>query len=227
MRYTILLAMWGLALGAQQRPPLPPYVQATGEATVTAKPDQAKISIGVVTQAATAAAAAAQNATQVSGVIEQLRKAAGAAGEIKTTSYSVSPNYTYPRNAPATITGYTASNAVEVTVSDLAQLGKIIDAATQSGANNVQRLQFGLKNDQAVRARALREAAAQAKANAEAMASGIGLKITRVLALEEGAAPSPPVRFASLSASAASQTPVQAGDIEVHTSVTLRVEIGQ
>lgn len=206
-----------------------PYIQAVGESSASAKPDQAKIDIGVVTQAANASAAAAQNATAVSAILAELHKLAGPAGDIKTTTYSVSPSYSYPKNGKATINGYTATNVVEITVNDLAQVGKLIDAATESGANRIQRLQFTLKNDRQLRAQALREAAAQAKVNAEAMAAGLGLKLGRVISIEEGQpgtpAPIAPHLFQSVEVQA--PTPVEAGNIEMHASVTLRVEIGQ
>jgi uncharacterized protein YggE len=83
----------------------------------------------------------------------------------------VRPNYQHPKpGAAAAITGYIATNIVEVTLDDLAQVNKVIDSATQSGANNIQKLQFRLKNSRVVRA--LREAAEQAKAGAESKRLG-------------------------------------------------------
>src|ERR1022692_3194156 len=80
------------------------YVQATGEATVSAKPDQAIIDIGVVTQGATAESVAAQNAKQTDAVLANLRKTLAENGQLKTTSYSVRPNYQIPKpGAVATI----------------------------------------------------------------------------------------------------------------------------
>ena len=210
---------------------LRPYIRSSGEATVTAKPDQAKMTIGVVTQASTAQEAGAQNARQTDAVLAQLRKALGSAGEVRTTSYAVTPSYRYPREGgQPTITGYTASNTVEATVDDLALVGKLIDLATQSGANNIQQLRFLVKDEQPVRARALRQASILARSNAEAMAAGLGLRIMRVLAVEEGMPEIiRPVRsMAMAGAQAAAQTtPVEPGAIEIHATVTLRVEVGQ
>lgn len=210
---------------------LRPYIRSSGEATVTAKPDQAKMTIGVVTQASTAQEAGAQNARQTDAVLAQLRKALGSAGEVRTTSYTVTPSYRYPREGgQPTITGYTASNTVEATVDDLALVGKLIDLATQSGANNIQQLRFLVKDEQPVRARALRQASILARSNAEAMAAGLGLRIVRVLAVEEGMPEIiRPVRsMAMAGAQAAAQTtPVEPGAIEIHATVTLRVEVGQ
>ena len=83
------------------------------------------------------------------------------------------------------ITGYTATNVVEVTLDDLTLVNKVIDTATQSGANVVQKLQFQLKNRAAVRAQALRQAAQQARISADAIAAGLGVKVVRVMSAEE------------------------------------------
>jgi uncharacterized protein YggE len=208
-----------------------PYIQATGEATVTAKPDQAVIEMGVVTQGNTAAAAAAQNARQTETMLSELRKLLGGTSQIKTTNYSVRPTYQYPKpGASATVAGYTSTNTVEITLNDLAQVGKVIDAATLSGANIVQKLEYGLKNSRALRVQALREAAAEAKASVEAIAAGLGLRVLRVLSAEEAV---PDEEFGmkkkvpSVPPGPAPTTPVEPGTIEVNAIVTLRVEIGE
>src|SRR5215472_11425286 len=155
-----------------------PYVEAEGEATISARPDQARINIGVTTQGAAASTVAADNAKQVDAVLADLRMVLGGGADIKTNRYSIIPNYTYPKpEGPPTIAGYTANNTVQVTLSDLQQVGKVLDAATQSGANSVQGLEFTLKNDQQLRAQALRDAAVRARANAEAMAGGLGVRL--------------------------------------------------
>ncbi len=216
---------------AQTYPEARPSIRATGEATVTAKPDRAEINVSVVTEAKDAQTAASQNATKLDAVLRALKGAAGAAAEIKTVSYSLDPNYRYPKPGGAPeLAGYTARNSVEVTTPDLDSAGKIIDAAIRAGANSVERLQFTLKEDQVPRAQALREATAKARAAADAMASALGVKIARVLLVEEqGAAPPPRPMFMSARAatSAEPSTPVAPGTIEVHASVTLTVEISQ
>src|SRR5215216_6298793 len=114
------------AQDAQDKNPRP-SIRVTGEATITAKPDQAEIDIGVVTQAQTAQDAASQNAQKVEAVLAALRKAIGAAADIKTVGYSLNPNYRYPeRGGQPTITGYTASNTIHVKTGNLTQVGKII-----------------------------------------------------------------------------------------------------
>ena len=207
-----------------------PSIRVTGEATVKVSPDQAQIDIGVVTQAQNAQAAASQNAQKLDQAIAALRKALGPDAEIKTISYSVSPNYRYPREGgQPTITGYTASNIVQVKINDLTKVGPVIDTATQTGANTIHALRFTLKDEQAARAQALREAATKARAKAEALASALNLKIQRVLHVEEGGQVSAPPMYAraEMAMSANAQTPIEAGTIDVQATVTLTVEVSQ
>jgi uncharacterized protein YggE len=207
-----------------------PYIQATGEATVAVKPDRALIEIGVVNQGASATAAAAQNARKTDAVMAELHKLLGGAGQLKTISYSVRPSYPSPKpGMAAVINGYVVTNTVEITLDDLTQLSKVIDGATQSGANSIQRLQYRLKNPRLARGQALREAAEDAKAGAEAIASGLGLKVIRVLSAEEltpgddsGAA------YKKVPPPAAQPgVPVEVATIDIDATVILRVEIGQ
>jgi len=220
-----------VSIDAALHTPDKPYIQATGEATVSAKPDQAVVEIGVITQGSTAVSVAAQNAKQTDAVVAGLAGLLSETVKLRTTRYSVRPNYQSPKpGAAATINGYTATNVVEATLDDLTQVSKFIDAATQSGANVIQRLQYQLKNPASVRSQALREAAGQAKISVDAIASGLGLRIVRVLSAEEVTpeegfgmykkAPPPP-------AGATPATPLEIGTIEVDVYVVLRAEIGQ
>jgi uncharacterized protein YggE len=210
----------------------PPNVRATGEAVIQAKPDQARIDFGVTSQAATAQAAGAQNAKQLEAVLAALRKALGPGAEIKTVSYSLHPDYRYPKEGgKPQIVGYTATNTVQATTSDLDGVGELIDAATQAGATNVQRLQFRLKDEQAVRAQALAEASKKARANAGAMAGALGLKVVRVLSAQAGGAPVVPVQrefaMAASMRGVDTTTPIESGTIEIRATVNLVLEIAQ
>jgi uncharacterized protein YggE len=239
--FAVVALAWGRPLPAQaQRVSIDaalhtsdkPYIQTTGEATISTKPDQAVIEIGVVSQALNANAASTQNAKQTDTVLNDLKSLFGSGEKVRTTAYSVRPNVQYPKpGAAPTISGYIAINVVEVTLDDLTQVSKVIDTATQSGANVVQQLQYRLRNPNGVRAQALREAAEQAKLSAEAMAAGVGLKVVRVLSVEEVAPEegfgtykkvAPPPAPAGTVA-----TPLEIGTIDVEVNVTLRVEVAQ
>jgi uncharacterized protein len=224
-----LMGLTPIAAFSQELPPasLPPSIRVSGESIVTAKPDRVQVDVGVMTQASQSQAAATQNAQQLETVLAALRKALGANADIRTISYSLQPNYHYSRDGgPPNITGYTALNVVRVTLDDISRIGRVIDTAAQSGANQVQRVQFMLKDEQSVRAQALKDAAVKARAQADALAAALGVKVVRVLSASE----STPIVFpmqdmVMAREAAASPTPIQPGSIEMRATVTLTVEI--
>jgi uncharacterized protein YggE len=208
---------------------LPPSINTTGEAVVSVTPDRARIDVGVVTQGPTSQQAAAQNAQKLEATLTRLRALLGASADIKTISYSLTPNYRYPQGGgEPTITGYTATNVVRVTLDDLTKVGSVIDTATQAGANRIQSLQFTVKDEQAVQTQALREAARKARQKADAMASALGVRVVRILNVSESGQPVFPYRdVAYAKAETASVTPIEPGTIEVRATVTITVEIAQ
>lgn len=230
-RIAVACLMLSGVMNAQEMKSPPHVVRASGEATVTAKPDRAEMSIGVQTQAATAQEASAQNATQTSHVLDVIKRTLGSGGEVKTSGYSVSPQYQFPKDGgPGRVVDYLASNTVVVTINDLSLASKVIDAAAGSGANRIEGISFTLKDDSDVQARALAEAAAKARASAEAIAHALNLQIIGVLQAEAGGGTSP-IRPMMMQAramgamSTAQPTPVEAGNIEVHASVTVTLQV--
>ena len=221
--HLVLPTLFLFSLIAQAQAP-PPFVRSFGSATVPIKPDKATIQFSVVTTALTAQDAANQNANQVTAVLSALNTVLGPNANIQTLSYSLTPNYNFPQNQPPFLTGYTASNTVQVTVTDLSIIGKVIDTGVQAGANRVQGLQFGLQDDQPSRQQALKMATAQAKAHADAMASGFGLHTGAALAIQEGSTSSPgPILLGA--ATPGATTPIETGVVNVQASVTLEVAL--
>jgi len=214
----------------RERRPLPPSVTVTGEGIVTAEPDVAEIEIGVVTEAKAAPQASKENAAKLAKVIAEVKKLLGPGDEIKTIGYSLNPNYRYPKEGgKPELTGYTATNVVRVRTGALQGVGSLIDTATQSGANKIQRLVFTLKDEDAAKREALRNATAKAKSKAEDVARALGLKIARVLSVNEGEQAFRPVmrelRAGAVMAQEAAPTPVEAGTIQIRSTVTLTAEL--
>jgi len=225
----LLLILLAAPVAAQERTEkLPPSLQTSGEAVVMAKPDRAEIDIGVVTQADASQTAVTENAKKLEATLAKLRALLGADADIKTVSYTVSPNYRYPQQGgEPTITGYTATNVVRVTLDDLSRIGQVIDAATSAGANQVRNLQFTLKNEQSVQTEALHQAALKAREKAAALAAALNLKIVRVLSVIENSPAVVPVRDLAYARAESATTPIEPGTIEVRASVIFIVEISK
>ena len=201
-------------------------VRSTGSASVALKPDQMLVNVGVTTQAATAQEAAEQNATQMTTVLNQIRAVLGPGADIKTVGYSVAPVYRYPQGAPPVLTGFSASNTVEVASGDMASIVRVIDTSAQAGATTIQGLRFGVKDSEGARMQALGAAAKQAMAHAQAIAGGLGAKIGTVITAQEGSVitPSPVARDVT---GAAQPTPIETGLVQVTATVSLDVELIQ
>lgn len=229
----LLLALTGTVATsafAQQAAPPVSSIRVSGDARVTAKPDRAQIDLGVMTRAPNSQSAAADNARLFDAVLAAARAAAGTGAVLKTVSYSLTPNYQFHSNgAEPTLNGYTAMNVVRVTLDDLSKVGPVIDAATKAGANEVQGIQFTLRDEDAATAQALKEAAQRARAKAEVLAGALGLRIVRVLSAEESGVHFTPIfarpRAMAAGVSAAAATPVEAGTLDINANVALTVEV--
>jgi len=200
-------------------------IQAIGSATIAVTPDQFQLDVGVVTQGATAQDAGQQNATLTTTVLNALKGVLGTTGTIQTISYYLSPRYSSTAGQTSVIVGYTASNTVEVTSTDLSLIRKLIDTANQAGANSVGNLSFGLQNQEPVVEQALGQAAKQAQAHANAIAAGLGAKTGTVISALEGASVTPIVSPSV--AGAAATTPIQTGTVKVTANVTISVRLLQ
>ena len=199
-------------------------ITAVGDASVSVTPDLAHVDVGVTSQATTAQEATSQNATQSAAMITALQGLLGAGANIKTISYSLSPVYNNPPpGQSATIIGYSVSNVVEVTLTDLTLIGKAIDTSIQNGANRVQGVSFGLQDMNPPRAQALKTAAARARTQADAIAAGLNVHTGAVLRAAEGTSTSSPGIRAGVASTAT--TPIETGLVVVEASVTLEVAI--
>src|ERR1041384_4235450 len=227
----ILLFLSSTAMAQQERQrPRVPSVTVTGDAVISAEPNQAQIDIGVVTQARTAPDASKENAERLTRVLTEIKKLLGKADEIKTSGYSLTPNYRYPQGGKPEIVGYNASNTVRIKTTNLDLVGRLIDSAMQAGANNVNRLVFTLRDEQSAQLEALRAASLKARTKADAIAAALGLKIVRITSITEGERLIQPVfrQVTAMRAEAApAQTPVEAGTVDVHSTVSMTVEVAQ
>ena len=202
----------------------------TGEALISAEPDQAQLDIGVVTQARTAPEASKQNAERLSRVLSEVKKLLDKTDEVKTSGYSLTPVYRYPQGGKPEIVGYNASNTVRIKTPNLDLVGRLIDSGMQAGANNVNRLVFTLKDEQSAQLEALRAASLKARIKADAIAAALGLKIVRITSITEGERSIQPVfrQVTAMRAEAApAQTPVEPGTVDVHSTVSMTVEVAQ
>jgi len=220
-----------LGQSATEKGPSTLTVSGLGEVRVA--PDEATVQLGVTRQRETAQEAQ----EQVNQVAQEILNAVIQLGvdpeQIQTSELRLSPVYTSrrpnSRNEPRVV-AYRASNIVSVRLEDLPLVGPVIDAAMKAGANQLQGVQFALRNDLSAREQALKEAVKEASQKAKAISEALDVKIIEVIEVNEGSVSVrvPPQRFetAQLLLEAA-PAPVSPGQLTVSASVTIRYRIGQ
>lgn len=204
-----------------------PSISGSARSNVKFTPDRATVRMSVQTRAATASAAAAQNATRQNAVLTSLRSLGLPNEQLSTADYSVSPEYRYVQNKPPELVGYTVTNTILADVRDLKLLGKVLDSALSNGANTISSLDFYASNTDAARREAVAAAVQKARAEAEVAARAAGGSLGSLLSLnvESGNQPPPPPRpmmRMSAATAAAESTPINPGEQTLTVSVSAR-----
>ena len=225
----LLLAVAGAAW-AQSPASDGTLLSVSAQAEATRVPDVATISAGVVTQAADANAAMQANAKQMDGVMRALREAGIAERDIQTSGINLNPQYRYAEDQPPAITGYQASNTVRIKVRDIGKLGRVLDALVASGANQVNGPSFEIDKPEAAYDEARRAALAKAQARAKMYADALGVRVRRIVSIDEGGGFQPPMpmpMMARAEKGVAYDTAVSPGETTLSANLSVVFELGR
>lgn len=203
----------------------PRQIVVTGEGRVESTPDMAIISLGVTHEAKAAMAAMGETSAAVAAVLERLTAMGIAEKDVQTENVSLNPIWSDPGNqggVPA-ISGFSASNTVQVRVRDLERLGAIMDTAIGDGANNFSGLQFSIQDPAPQEAEARKRAVADGMARAKALAEAAGVTLGPVQQINEigGGMPQP----MKMSMARDGGVPIAAGEVSVSVSVSMTFAI--
>lgn len=200
-------------------------ITASGEGAIEAVPDVAYVNIGVITEGTELSKVQSDNAEKMTKVVESLAKLGINKEEIKTRNYNVNPKYEWNKDTgKSSITGYTVSNALEVTINDTTITGSVLDEVVTNGSNSINSIRFGLKNETELYNQALELAVKDAKAKAEAMGKGLGLVNIQPLRITESSNRNTPVYYDRAAVSmevAKASTPISEGELKVKASVSV------
>ena len=227
-----LASSWGLAMADEKAPEPRRTISVTGQGEVTASPDLAVLAVAVETVAPKAGDAVNENATRSAKVASALKSLIGKDDKVATTRYSLEPRYEAVKpgeSGEPRITGYVARNEVQVETHGIDAVGGLIDAAIKAGANRVSGLQFTLANRNEQLRTALEKAGAEARAQAESVASALGVKLKGVASATTVTGPIVQPRhfeaFGMTAAAARPPTPIEAGTVSVSASLQVTYEI--
>ena len=208
-----------------------PTISVSGEGVVEVAPDRATISLGVVNRDKDAAKVQADNSRIANNIIKAVTALGVDKKNIRTGNYSFHQYYRNDNNRRIA-DGYEANNTVTVIVDDLNLVGKIIDAALSHGANNIDSLEFGIKDKGNLQNEAIRLAVRDARAKAEVVAAELGKKIVGVLSVSvnSGYISAPranKMMMADMAAEQSIATPIESGMLNCSASVHVEFEISR
>jgi hypothetical protein len=192
-------------------------ITVTGDGSVTTVPDRAGFDFTAETKAPTAKAALAQNATAAAAVAAAARNAGVDAADIQTSQVSLSPQ----TNAAGTvIVGYDAMTTVSVTTT-IAKAGPLVDAAVAAGADGVSGPTLSRSDQDAQYRVALKNAVADARDKAQALAQAGGVTLGDVQTIVEGSSPSPVVWAQKAAAPSDGAVAIEPGTQTIDATVTV------
>lgn len=219
------------ALAQETAPAALRTITVVGEGVVNVEPNVARTNIGVEVLRPSVEEASAENNRIVAALLATLTELGIEDKDIQTSSFNVyAERYGADGLAAEDETQYRVSNTVTVIIRDLDQVGAVLDASIQAGANNIYGVEFLLDDATAARSDARKLAVEGAKANAEELAALNGVKVGQILSISEviggaGGLYSNSISSLQLGLGGAERTPIQLGQLRVTMQLQITYEL--
>ena len=200
------------------------YITISATGTTTVVPDSVRINATVSVIASSSKAALSTAGTTSNAVRKVLSANRVATKDIATQSITVYPEYSYPNSGTPILSGYRASQTFDITIRSASTAGTVVDAIVEAGGDNLQIngvSPFVLDNNKATQI-ARTDAISRAKAKAASYAKLLGVKLGRVIYLDETSTPTAYPNYASAAKADSTETVVDLGEQKVSVSVTVR-----
>ncbi|HEV2908685.1 MAG TPA: SIMPL domain-containing protein [Candidatus Eremiobacteraceae bacterium] len=220
----ILIVASGGRVVAAPTPPMPPTISVQGDGEVDYTPDEARVTLGVNGEDASAAAATADIAGRANAVIAALKSLGIPAGSITTSGFNL-----YYRQATETVkAAFVASESVSVKA-PVDKTGAAIDAGIRAGANQTYGLSYETTQRDALYKQAVQRAVKQARDLADAVASAAGVRLGAVISISVGGASPPPfapvARMTTMAMAAPAPPPISPGTGTMTATVSVTYSI--
>jgi uncharacterized protein len=195
-----------------------------GNGHSVARPNQAKLTLGVMTEHPSVQAAQQENAEISNRVIEGLKQMGIDESDLKTTLYSVQPRYDF-HDGKSILRGYEVEHLFEVTIKDLSKIGNVYDIAIKNGANRSGDIQFQVTDAAIYYQEALIRAIQNAREKAEVMANSIGATLSnipiKIIEQEDQRNLRPVLTTQSAFVKAEAVPPIQTGDLTIKAQIKI------
>ncbi|KKS26827.1 MAG: hypothetical protein UU84_C0015G0005 [Candidatus Yanofskybacteria bacterium GW2011_GWC2_41_9] len=204
-------------------------VSFSGEGKVVSKADIAAVYLSIVTESATSKSAQDDNSKKSKAVVEFLKKQKIEDKDIKTVSYNIYPQYTYPRYDKPVISGYQVNQTMTIKIRNLDEVSAILDGVVSAGANQINSLSFEIDEPEKLKAEARKMAIADAKKKARELEKELGIDLGKIINFSEntGGFPTPVYLEAKgdMGGGGDSGPSVPSGENEISVNVYLTYQI--
>ncbi len=206
-----------------------PVVVVSATGTVNVVPDQALISMAILKTDPNLNQALESNNYTTEKVIAALQNAGISRDDIKTSNFSVYPEYDYSETGQNKIISYQVRNEISVLVRDLNKVGSILNTAISSGANTLNYVNFQKADTSAAENQALIQAVKRAREKAVILSNAAGMNLGRLVSVTEGYGQ--PVVYANMvyaedvKGLGGAAVPINPGELQISASVTIIYEM--
>ena len=211
-------------------------ISVSGVSTLTVDPNKAEVYVRIVTLEKTAQESKNKNSQISSNVVKALKKEGVKDKDIETSQFYISPRYDYEEiselnliKSRQVLVGYEVVNVLKVTTQDLEKAGRLIDVAVDNGANDIERVSFGLtkEKEKEIKQQAMIQSSNDAKEKAVALATNLGVNLLKPISISESGFYYQPFEFrgALMEKAAPAETVINPQKLDVSASVQLVYEI--
>lgn len=199
-------------------------VNGVGEAS--AVPNTANISLGISNTGTNIVSVQSQTNTIINKITQDLKNLGIEEKNIKTTNYSIYPNYNYAEGKQ-TVNGYTVAANITTKITPIEKLNQAIDLATKNGANTIGGISFTVNDNdlEKLKSKARKQAIAKAKEKAKSIANEAGISLGKIINVSESGDFSRPIpMYATQDMKTTEATQIQPGENSITINITLSYE---
>lgn len=191
---SLVLVSGVVAAEGMQMPSMPRTVSVSGTGTIDATPDIARLSLAVQRRDASMQAARDDTIRVSKAFLALCTRLGIKESKIRTSGLTIQPEYRWDeKDNKQVFTGYFVQRQLQVEINDIDKLGDVIEGAIDAGVNEVSPPQLDSSKRKELNRDALAAATEDAKANAERIATSLGVKLGAVRTVVAGGAAPPPM----------------------------------
>ncbi|HIH42585.1 TPA: SIMPL domain-containing protein [Candidatus Woesearchaeota archaeon] len=206
-------------------------ITVSGNSEIDTAPDKAEMYVAVTNEALAAKDAKDKNSETNNNIIDALIKQGLKKEDIETSSFTISPRYTWENdekgNGKQVFKGYEVKHVLKVTTQTIDKVGEFLDAAVDAGANNVEQIRFGLTKEKEaeVKTEALYEAAKNAEEKAIVLATSLGVNLKKAVSIQETSFSYQPYYYDARSVEVSAMAKMESTPIVAPKSVEVKANV--